>query len=163
MKTIRLASIMLGAGVLGILSLRVFLPSQEAVRAEASQGTAQPKQEKHYGIGKRTPWTSSRIQGSPEPPPPYKIERAFAKLAFKNPLLLTTAPGINRFFVCEQAGKIFSFPIDPDVAKADLVMDLAKELHSWDKTKGRKSWRVEVRGSTCAAAESIAAKHSGRS
>jgi putative heme-binding domain-containing protein len=137
MKNIRLAPIVLALVVVGILCLRVFSPRQEAVRAEAGQGTAQLKKEKPHGIGKRTPWTSSHIKGSPEPPPPYKIVRAFPKLTFTNPLLLTTAPGINRFFVCEQAGKIFSFPIDPNAAKADLVIDLAKELHSWDKTKVR--------------------------
>src|SRR5204862_5292676 len=94
----------------------------------ASEGAGQtPK--------KRAPWTTGNITGSPEPPPPYRIERAFPKLTFKNPLLLATAPGLNRFFVCEQAGKIFSFPIDPNVAKADLVLDLPKQLQSWDKNK----------------------------
>ena len=57
------------------------------------------------GKPKRTPWTTSRITGSPEPPHPYKIERVFPKLTFKNPLLLTMAPGGNRFFVGEQAGR----------------------------------------------------------
>ncbi len=122
MKTTYFASILLCSVVLGILG---------------QAPSAQPKKEKPYGIGTRIPWTSSRIKGSPEPPPPYKIERAFPKLAFTNPLHLTTAPGLNRFFVCEQAGKIFSFPIDANVAKADLVIDLAKDLHSWDKAKVR--------------------------
>src|ERR1700722_671980 len=119
MKTIRIVAIVLGSVLLSILG----------------QAQAQPK--KPFGIGKRIPWTTSHIQGSPEPPPPYKIVPAFPKLTFKNPLHLTTAPGSDRFFVCEQAGKIFSFPIDPNVVKADLVIDLAKELHSWDKTKVR--------------------------
>ena len=39
-----------------------------------------------------------------------KSVRAFPKLTFKNPLLLTMAPATNRFFVGEQAGKIYSFP-----------------------------------------------------
>src|SRR5262245_1015336 len=93
---------------------------------------AETEKDKPFGIAKRVAWTGSRIQGSPEPPPPYKIERAFPKLTFKNPLLLTTAPGMNRFFVCEQAGKIYSFVIDPKVAKADLVLDLPKQLQNWD-------------------------------
>jgi putative heme-binding domain-containing protein len=138
MNTIRFASIVLGSLILGILCLRALSHSQPAQRAGAEQTQpAQPKKDKPYGIDKRIPWTSSHIKGSPEPPPPYKIERAFPKLTFRNPLHLTTAPGINRFFVCEQAGKIFSFPIDPNVARADLVIDLAKELHSWDKAKVR--------------------------
>ena len=65
--------------------------------------------------------------------------RAFPKLSFTNPLLLTTAPGINRFFVCEQAGKILSFPIDENAEKADLVLDIARDLSSWDPDKVRKT------------------------
>jgi putative heme-binding domain-containing protein len=131
MKNRRLASIVLSFVILGTFCANMILPSNTEQAA-----TAEAKKDKR-GIEKRILWTTSRIQGSPEPPPPYKIERAFPKLTFKNPLLLTTPPGINRFFVCEQAGRIFSFPIDPNVAKADLVIDLAKELQSWDKTKVR--------------------------
>ena len=40
--------------------------------------------EQPYGIPKRVPWTTSRLTGTPEPPPPYRIERAFPKLHFKN-------------------------------------------------------------------------------
>ena len=83
---------------------------------------------------KRIPWTSSRVTGSPEPPHPYRVERVFPKLTFPNPLLLVMAPGGNRFFVGEQAGKIVSFPNDPNCAKADLFLDVSREL-DWDGTK----------------------------
>jgi putative heme-binding domain-containing protein len=95
--------------------------------------------EQPFGIPKRVPWPTSRITGSPDPPPPYRIERVFPKLTFKNPLLITGAPGSNRFFVGEHAGKLYSFPIDPAAAKADLFLDLTTELKSWDaagKVKG---------------------------
>lgn len=95
--------------------------------------------EKPYGIPRRTPWTTSRVVGSPDPPLPYKIERVFPKLEFNNPLLITSAPGTNRLFVGEQGGKIYSFPADPSCAKADLFLDIAKDIHSWDpkgKVKG---------------------------
>src|SRR6516225_1740645 len=88
--------------------------------------------DKPFGISKRVPWTTSRLTGSPDPPPPYKIVRAFPKLTFKNPLLLTNAPGTERLFVGEQAGKLYSFPNDPEVAKVDLLLDLTTEIHSWD-------------------------------
>ena len=80
------------------------------------------------GIEKRVAWTSSRITGSPEVPLPFVTERAFPALKFTNCLDLTKAPGSNRLFVVEQAGKIFSFPNTPDVAAADLVIDLAKTI-----------------------------------
>jgi uncharacterized repeat protein (TIGR03806 family) len=92
-----------------------------------------------YGIDKRVAWTTSRITGSPEPPHPYRVERVFPKLAFKNPLLITNAPATDRLFVGEQAGKLYSIPNDPKCNKPDLFLDLTTELHSWDpagKVKG---------------------------
>src|SRR5579884_3565902 len=87
--------------------------------------------EQPFGLKVRTPWTTSRLTGSPEPPPPYRIERAFPKLAFNKPLLLTSAPGSDRLFVAEHSGKIYSFHNDPSVARADLFLD-PFVLHSWD-------------------------------
>lgn len=79
----------------------------------------------------RIPWTTSRVVGSPEPPPPYKTVRAFEKLTFKNPTVLAMTPSSKRLFVCEQRGRIYSFPEnDPVVAKADLVIDLKQQLRS---------------------------------
>lgn len=88
-----------------------------------------------FGLAKRVPWTASRIKGSGEPPPPFRTERAFPHLTFKNPLHLTTAPGLKRFFVCEQGARIYSFPIDAAVKKADLVLDLSKEITSFDRKR----------------------------
>jgi putative heme-binding domain-containing protein len=80
---------------------------------------------------KRQPWTISKITGSPEPPHPYRVIPAFPKLKFVNPLHLTNAPGTDRLFLCEQAGKIYSFPNRQDVEKADLAIDVSKDLPSW--------------------------------
>ena len=49
-----------------------------------------------YGIERRIPWTTSRITGTPEPPPPYTIERVFGNLEFTNPVVLTNAPATDR-------------------------------------------------------------------
>lgn len=95
--------------------------------------------EQPFGLKVRTPWITSRLTGSPEPPPPYRVERVFPALTFHNPVLITSAPGSNRLFVGEQYGKIFSFPNDPQIKKADLFLDLHAEVHSWDpagKVKG---------------------------
>jgi putative heme-binding domain-containing protein len=109
--------------------LLLLLPVALALRsAERHEDTSRP-----VGIPKRIPWTTSRITGSPEPPPPYRVERAFPKLTFKNPLLITSAPSSKRLFVGEQAGRLFSFPNDSNCEKADLFLDLTSELHSWDK------------------------------
>lgn len=108
----------------------VLIPIPASARDEPRRDADKP-----HGIAARVPWTTSRITGSPEPPLPYIIDRAFPKLTFRLPLLMVTPPGSNRWFVGEQYGKLFSFPKDPNCDKADLVIDLPKELGSWDKTK----------------------------
>jgi putative heme-binding domain-containing protein len=80
------------------------------------------------GLGKRVPWTTSRLTGSPEPPPPYRSRRVFPKLHFRNPLLLTAASWTKRLFVAEHSGKMYSFPPDPDCKHADLFLDPTRDL-----------------------------------
>ncbi|OWK43658.1 PQQ-dependent sugar dehydrogenase [Fimbriiglobus ruber] len=83
----------------------------------------------------RQPWTTSKLVGSPELPPPYKTVNAFPNIKLEHPLLLVSAPGSDRLFVAEQAGKIFSFKNDPG-AKAELFFDTAKEIRTLNKTPG---------------------------
>ncbi|HEY2584541.1 MAG TPA: PQQ-dependent sugar dehydrogenase [Tepidisphaeraceae bacterium] len=85
------------------------------------------------GIPKRVPWTGSRIIGSPEPPPPYRTERMFPKLTFLKPLDIAFAPRLNRVFVAEQGGRIYSFPNDEGCEKADLFADLPKAAQGISK------------------------------
>lgn len=87
-----------------------------AVAARAAEPEASPA---------RPAWTGSKLAGTPEPPPPYVVEPAFPKLTFERPLLLVSTPSIDRVFVGEQGGKLFSFPVDPACDRADLVIDLA--------------------------------------
>src|ERR1044071_671295 len=78
----------------------------------------------------RVPWTTSRIHGTPQPPPPYQSERIFPKLKFNQPVDIAFAPGSSRVFVVEQSGKVVSFANDPTVDKVDVMIDM-KELSSW--------------------------------
>ncbi|MCH2202032.1 MAG: PQQ-dependent sugar dehydrogenase [Fuerstiella sp.] len=87
-----------------------------------------------YGIQERETWTTSRITGSPLPPLPYVGEQVFTSLKFTNCLDITAAPGSDRLFIVEQSGKIFSFPNDPNVSEADLVIDFAKEIEGVQQT-----------------------------
>jgi putative heme-binding domain-containing protein len=79
---------------------------------------------------KRSPWTSSRVQGSPEPPAPYRIVSAFPRLKFELPTSLEVIPGTNRLLITERAGRILSFSSSAEVAQADLVADLRNFLPS---------------------------------
>ncbi|MBP87715.1 MAG: hypothetical protein CMJ64_13495 [Planctomycetaceae bacterium] len=73
---------------------------------------------------KRVPWTTSRIIGVPDPPPPYKVEPAFPKLQFSKLVCITNAPGTQRLFVAEQGGKILSFVNDANCEQSDLFADV---------------------------------------
>ncbi|HXG11970.1 MAG TPA: PQQ-dependent sugar dehydrogenase, partial [Gemmataceae bacterium] len=98
-------------------------------------------------VSRRPAWTTSRITGSPEPPPPYRAVLAFPHLKFDKPVEISSAPGTDRLFVVEQHGRIFSFPNDPSCKQADprvgawsgdhapaadLLIDLRKDLKSID-------------------------------
>src|SRR6516162_7375742 len=82
----------------------------------------------------RAPWTTSRVVGSPDPPASFKVVRAFPNLKFEHPLLLARAPGMNRLFVGEQAGVLYSFAVDHgdkprgSPGAAELFCDLRKEI-----------------------------------
>src|ERR1700722_3833928 len=90
-----------------------------------AQPPGQEPQRKPFGLEKRVPWTTSKVIGSPEPPPPYRTEPAFPKLPkFEEPLDLAQAPGRNRLFVAGRWGKIWSFVNKKDVDSADLALEL---------------------------------------
>jgi hypothetical protein len=55
----------------------------------------------------------------PDPPPPFKVVRAFPNLKFMHPLLLARPRGSDRLFVGEQDGVLYSFLDRPD-ARAEL-------------------------------------------
>ena len=42
---------------------------------------------------RRVPWTTSKLTGSPEPPPPYQVELAFPHVKFTRPVTMARAPG----------------------------------------------------------------------
>jgi uncharacterized repeat protein (TIGR03806 family) len=103
-----------------ILGSGLFVLSWQGATAEDDK----KPQRKPFGLQKRVPWTTSKVIGSPEPPPPYKTEPAFPKLPkFEEPLDLTYAPGTNRLFVAERWGKIYSFVNKKGVDKADLALE----------------------------------------
>ena len=110
---------LLGVKVLG---LALFLGANQ---------NAQEPPRKAFGLDKRVPWTTSKVIGSPEPPPPYRTELAFPKLPkFEEPLDLTYAPGTNRLFVAGRWGKIWSFVNKKDVDNADLALEFKVDKDS---------------------------------
>lgn len=74
----------------------------------------------------RVPWTSSKIHGSPEPPPPYRVERAFPKITFDRPMDVAVIPGTDRLVVSTLKGELFSIPNDDACEQADFFGDIRK-------------------------------------
>lgn len=102
----------------------------DAVAFRAEAPSAAPRR-KAFGLEKRVPWTTSQVKGSPEPPDPYRLARVFPTLNFAEPLDLTPAAGFNRLFVTQRDGKIFSFPVEPDVPRADLLLDVGHTTYGF--------------------------------
>ncbi|MHB8522358.1 MAG: PQQ-dependent sugar dehydrogenase [Limisphaerales bacterium] len=111
-----------------LVSVLILFGIVSSVRVPAAGAADSPAVRSLEGAEKREPWTTSRITGSPEAPPPYRVERVFPKLKFSEPVELVTAPGSDRFFLEQLHGKIVSFPPDPEGSQTDLCLDLLK-LH----------------------------------
>ena len=74
----------------------------------------------------RSTWTSSRINGSPEPPLPFKVVDAFPEVRFQNPTCLEQIPGTNQLLVTEMNGKIFSLSKLEENRQPELIVDVGK-------------------------------------
>src|SRR5947208_16546479 len=79
----------------------------------------------------RIPWATPRVTGSPEAPPAFQLQRVYPKLKFASPLDIAFAPGAERVFVAEQAGKVWSFTIGGQLDKPDLVVDFKQTVTDW--------------------------------
>ncbi|HVS38162.1 MAG TPA: PQQ-dependent sugar dehydrogenase [Gemmataceae bacterium] len=95
----------------------------------ANLTTADPA-EPPYGIDHRIPWTHSHVVGSPNPPPPFHVVRAFPKLTFNQPLYVKTEPGTDDMIVLahdggyEGPGHLFRLKNDPTEDKAQPFLDM---------------------------------------
>ena len=83
-----------------------------------------------FGITDRVPWTTSRIVGTPDPPPPYHIQRSFPYLKFSEPVYLIAEPGSQRLFVVEVSGKIIALRDDEDARDPIVLHDMERRTFS---------------------------------
>jgi uncharacterized repeat protein (TIGR03806 family) len=89
-----------------------------------------PAAEKSLTLERRIPWNDSRVVGSPDPPAPYKVVRAFPMLAVKQPLSLSPEPGTRRLFILEHLtnregpGRLVAIPDDQDAAQAETMLEI---------------------------------------
>jgi hypothetical protein len=121
--TVRRAALLLASAWFNLLAI-----------ANAQPDTHEPNRPRprraEVGIHQRVPWTTSRITGSPEPPPKYVIERVFPSLTFELPAEMTTVPGTDRLIVAEVKGKLYTFANRPDAAETSRdLFDYLTPLH----------------------------------
>ncbi len=90
----------------------------------AEDKPAEPTPQKPFGLTERIPWTTSRVKGNPEPPPPYKLQREFPNLKFNQPIAMVPEPGTNRIFVFEVGGQMLLFEDDPDASDSATIFDM---------------------------------------
>lgn len=72
-------------------------PLSPAERGARGEWAAKP-----YGIERRIPLTTSRVVGSPEPPPPYRVRRVYPNLKLNFPVAVTHQPDSDLLLVVTQ-------------------------------------------------------------
>lgn len=77
----------------------------------------------------RTPMTTSRVIGSPEPAPPYRAEKAFPNLVIEQPLTFEREPGTDCYLVIQHLGRwappgcLLRVADRPDVDRFEVALD----------------------------------------
>lgn len=84
----------------------------------------------------RTPWTTGRVSGSPNPPAPYVVQRVFPQLDFENAVDLSFAPGTEMLFVAEQSGKLWAVDTKQQPPRRQLAFDLRPHHRPFDSVLG---------------------------
>ena len=83
--------------------------------------------------GERVPWTTSRVQGSPEPPKPFRLERVYPKLKFDRPVDLVCLPDSKLMLLLQVDGKVFAFQDDPNEGDQTLILDLRTRMEQFGR------------------------------
>lgn len=108
------------AAVAGFAALALAFPVARPTSAD------EPKKADAKQPVRRVPWTTSKVTGSPEPPPKFKSVRVFPDVKFNHPDLIARCPGTDRLFVGEQDGVLYSIKPGPG-AKREVCFDLKKD------------------------------------
>ncbi len=80
----------------------------------------------------RIPWKNTRLVCSPDPPPPYTVERTFDKIVWKAPLYVAPVPSTNDLLVVEQGGEAQRPSVVHRLAN-DLATDCRETLLEMDR------------------------------
>jgi uncharacterized repeat protein (TIGR03806 family) len=87
-----------------------------------------------FGIPRAVPVTTSRVAGSPDPPPPYVAERSHPKAEMRGPITVAHQPGSDRLlFVTEPwsyaPSQVMRMRDDPDAFEPELLLAEDGSVH----------------------------------
>jgi glucose/arabinose dehydrogenase/mono/diheme cytochrome c family protein len=97
---------------------------------------APPSGPKPFGLDHRTPWTNSHLVGSPDPAPPYAIEKAFPNLKIFQPCYVIEDPGSDDLLVIQHLGpwagpgKIIRITNDSTTASEQTIFEAQELIYS---------------------------------
>jgi glucose/arabinose dehydrogenase len=85
-----------------------------------------PAQQRPFGIDKRLPLTTSKVTGSPDPLPPYRVRKVYPDLKLDHPIAAHHQPGSDRILVItEKHGygptRLQRFVDDPKVTEQETL------------------------------------------
>jgi len=101
-----------GPGKPGLFAANI-APAVSAIPIRQPVAARRPDTSPGAGLPRRVRWTTSRVIGSPDPPYPYRFQRVFPGLKFKEPVYMIPEPGTDRIFVLQYPeGVVFSIKDD---------------------------------------------------
>ncbi len=87
--------------------------------------------ERPFGLENRTPWTTSRLVGSPEPPLPYVATKVFTDIKWEQPIYVEREPGTENLVVIQKGGnedaptRIVRLKDQTDASDIDVLLAVA--------------------------------------
>src|SRR6516164_1817376 len=97
----------------------------------ASAATSPPTESRKesFDITKRVPLTTSKVVGSPDPPPPYRVKRLYPNLKINYPIAVRHQPGSDRLWFITQGypygpTNIHRMKDDPDAKEFETLLKL---------------------------------------
>lgn len=90
-------------------------------------GPEKTKSSRRRGPEKLPPLTTSRVIGSPDPPPPYRVRRVYPELKISYPIAIAHQPGSDRLVVVQQptpggVSRLIRFKDDPGVKEFETLL-----------------------------------------
>ncbi len=88
-----------------------------------------------YGLEHREPWTSSRLQGFPEPPPPFRLQPAFPQLHIPKLIALNRIPQSPWLLAIDHQrdyggpSRILQFVDEPAAEQTSVLLELPEIVY----------------------------------